>query len=192
MGVTVHHFAFDPTEFVQAPCLEGWAKQGHVSDDLSVAPHVAHALREIDSVLGENKKWYRNLDAQWAWSLARNEMSPEHVKHLDHWFSHLFYDEHEPACGHTTQPVVAPYETLYDATLIAHICDLEVSLDDVSEVLARLNRDDPQFQSAKGIAHYPWMFEPEGFEWLVSLWMRLFNDVRSANPKWSLLQWVWC
>ena len=191
MGVTVHHFAFDPDVHTGEISLKRWLEQGMLNEDLTVTPQGQGSLREIESVLGDNKMWYRNQDARWAWSLAREHLDSAYVAQVDHLLAHMFYTDADITCEHTTRSGEGEFETIYDSALIRHVLELWTPLDDVREEPRRLNQDDASFQESRDIANYSGMFEADGFEWLVNLWMDLFERVHKRSPGWSLFEWVW-
>lgn len=186
MGVTTHWFAFDPAVFAE-PTVDALLAAGHLDDELEVTPHLA-GLVAVPSWLEDNKRWYRNLDADSAWSGARQVMSTEARAPYDRWFAHLFWD---PPAALGGDPVRAPHpvadgQVIYPAGLLRHILDLERPLDPVGAALRRVFADGPP-----PLAGYPWMYTADGFAALVGGWQSTFERVARDHPGWSLLRWVW-
>ncbi len=192
MGVTVYFFSFDPTHYTTSPSLEELLSRGDIDEELEVMEQASGVLCKVESMLGDNKMWYRNIDASWAWELVREELHQKRREALDHWFGHLFYKEHDVVCGHEPVTIkVDDLQSVYDAAWIEHVCGLDRDLQDVMACLEDVGEHSEPFRKAKQAASYPWMFEAQGFEWLVGLWMKLFDTARTRHAGWSLLQWIW-
>ena len=98
MGVTAHFFAFDPRVYTTPPTVARLLESGHVDPELRVLGEANAWLREVDSPLGNNKRWYDNLAGDLAWSRARSHVAPDLRAALDRWLSHLFWDADAEGC----------------------------------------------------------------------------------------------
>lgn len=187
MGVTTHWFAFDPAVFDGPPTVDRLLAAGHVDEALRVEPGVA-GLAAVPSWFEDNKRWYRNIDGESAWSAARRALSPGERAPYDRWFAHLFWDPPPDVdCGVVRTPrAVAADSVVYSAELLRHILDLAAPLDPVRAALQIAFADGPP-----AYAGYPWMYAPEGFAALVDGWQSTLGYAARRHPGWSLLRWVW-
>ena len=189
MGVTAHFFAFDPRRYTTPPSIDRWVEWGELDRELSIVGEASAWLKEIDTPLGNNKRWYDNLAGDFAWARARRHVAPEVRAELDAWLSHLFWDTDEEGCRCGREPVaVADCEVVYDAALLDHVLSLERPLAPVEAALAvELDGDPPKSPRLDR----PWIYDFDGFCELASEWQRIFTRARKAGPEWSLLRWVW-
>lgn len=191
MGVTAHFFAFDPRAYPTPPTIETLRERGDLDDELSVLPSAAPRLRELTSILGSNKRWNDNLAGDYAWSCARQHVPAELRTALDHWLSHLFWDAGAAgdACPCERGPtVVADHEVIYDRALLEHILSLACPLDPLEAALAvEFDGEPPRTERLP----QTWIYDFDGFTWLVREWQRPFERALAAGPGWSLLRWVW-
>jgi hypothetical protein len=187
VGVTVHFFAFDPAAYAVPPTIDGLVARGDVDRALCVAPAAAARLTEIDSRLGDNKRWYDNIDGDDAWSSARAHVDERARVALDHWLSHLFWDGGEDGCPCGRAPVgVAGGEVVYDRALVEHIVSLACALAPVEAALAL--GGDPSETEAPDRS---WIYGFDGFCYMVHEWQRVFEETLRAGPERGLLRWVW-
>ena len=187
MGVTVHFFAFDPAAYAAPPTIDGLVAQGDLDDELSVIPAAASRLTEVDSRIGDNKRWYDNIDGDDAWSRARPHVDAASRIALDRWLSHLFWEPGDAGCPCGLAPVgVGEGEVVYDAALVAHIVSLACALEPVEAALALAFAppgSEPPDRS--------WIYGVDGFCYLVHEWQRVFEETQRAGPDRALLRWVW-
>lgn len=191
MGVTAYFFAFDPRAYPTPPTIETLRERGDLDDELSVLPNAASRLQELTSILGSNKRWNDNLAGDYAWFCARKHVPADLRTALDHWLSHLFWDAGDvgDACPCAREPtVVADHEVVYDRALLEHILSLACPLDPLQAALAvEFDGEPPKTERLP----QTWIYDFDGFTWLVSEWQRLFERALAAGPGWSLLRWVW-
>ncbi len=197
MGVTAHFFAFDPERCPGVPTMDRLLEWGALDEAMEVQGPAKAWLVEVPSPLGDNKKWYANLAGDHAWSVARGHVDADVRGTIDRWLSHLFWcaGEGEEAsvedsgclCGESPV-VVAEDELVYDAALIEHILGLECSLAPAEAALACSFGGDqprnPRFDR-------PWIYDYDGFCWLVWAWQETLERARQSGAGWSLLRWVW-
>lgn len=190
MGVTVHFFAFDPKVLPEPPTMDRLLAWEALDREMVVADGARGWLREYGTVLGDNKKWYGNLCGDFAWSCARDHVAPDARAEIDRWLSHLFWDADGTGCpcGRAPTPV-APHEVIYDAALMAHILSLECSLLPLEQALPIEFDGDPP--ASPRLHRDTWIYDFDGFCWLVWQWQELFERVQQQRPGWSLLRWVW-
>lgn len=190
MGVTAHFFAFDPRVQATLPTIDGWVESGAIDRELEVTAEARAWLKAIETPLGDNKRWYDNLAGDFAWARAREHVDPGLRVELDAWLSHLFWDApegHACACGR--EPTgVADHEVVFDAALLEHLVSLERPLEPVRDGLSiEFDGDPPKSPRLE----QPWIYDFDGFEWLVGEHQRVFTRALEAGPGWSLLRWVW-
>ncbi len=187
MGVTTDWFAFDPAAFAAPPTCERLRAAGHLDDAWQVRPGTL-GLAAVPSWFEGNKRWYRNIDGDDAWRIARAGVTSGERAPYDRWFGHLFWDTPPDAgcaCGLAPQPV-AEGEVIYTAALLRHIVELARPLDPVADALRAAFADGPP-----SFAGYPWIYTPEGFATLVDAWQQTVERVVRERPGWSLLRGVW-
>lgn len=191
MGVTAHFFAFDPAAYSAPPTIDALRERGDIDDALVVARAARERLLSLDSALGDNKKWNANLCGDFAWSRGRRHVAADLRAELDAWFSHLFWEaEGADGCPCGDHPkVVADDEVIFDRRLIEHILGLERSLEPVAPALAREFVGDPP--ASPRLHRHDWIYDYEGFSWLVDAWMRPLRQAHGRSPGWSVLRWVW-
>ncbi len=195
MGVTAHFFAVDLELCPGVPSIDRLVEWGALDRSLEVQGVAKAWLDEVPSILGDNKKWTCNIAGDHAWSVARRHVEPSSRAELDRWFSHLFWDAEDAddggraACSCGLSPRgVADDELLYNAALIEHILALEVSLDPVEAALAYEFAGEPP-RSPR--FDRPWIYDMDGFSWLISAWRELMERTRRCGEGRSLLRWVW-
>ena len=189
MGVTAYFFAFDPRAYTTPPTIERWVEEGELDRELEVVGKAHAWLKPISSPLGDNKRWYDNLAGDFAWTCARKHVAPKARAELDAWLSHLFWDTNDAGCPCGRAPLgVAEHEVVYDSVLLEHILSLERPLEPVEPALAiEFDGAPPKTERL----HQPWIYDIEGFCWLVLEHQRIFERAKQADPGWSLLRWVW-
>jgi hypothetical protein len=189
VGVTAHFFAFDPRVYATPPTTDRWLAEGALDPELEVTKAAASALAEIQTPLGDNKRWSDNLAGDFAWSCARKHVDPGARDEIDRWLSHLFWDADGRGCPCGRSPiVVADQEVIYDRALLEHVVSLKRSLAPAEAALAFEFAGDPPRTER---FHASWIYELDGLEWLTSTWHQIFERAVAAGPGWSLLQWVW-
>ncbi|MCA9492817.1 MAG: hypothetical protein KC621_22945, partial [Myxococcales bacterium] len=137
----------------------------------------------VETLLGDNRKWYVNLDAEHVYTRARAHLEPDVRERLDDLMGRLFW---EPA------PEDA-YRTVGD--------DHRIYAPDQLERIPALRGDDEAALCAAIEAAaaepdrlelaYPYLWEGEGFVDQVRVWLRLFARVRASGPSRALLLWIW-
>lgn len=189
MGVTAHFFAFDPRRTPTAPGIDRWFDCGAIDRELQVVGDAAAWLREIESPLGDNKRWYDNLAGDHAWSRARAHVDPDERAALDRWLSHLFWDAGDAGCPCGREPTsIGDSEVIYDHALLEHIVALARPLDPIEPALSyEFAGDPPRSQRFDR----PWIYEYDGFSDLALTWHQLMQRALRAGPGWSLLRWIW-
>lgn len=196
MGVTAYFYAFDPERAAPAS-LGAWRARGFVSDEGEVSALARDFIKEIPSVLGDNKRWYDNLSAAHAWALARPHLPG--AERWDHLFEHLFGDQdfmqqHEPwpcasFCTLAAGVVASSQgESVYDADLVAHLLALFSCTSPVEEVLTCLEECDPEYSAR---IEQDWIYSAQGFACHVERWRQLLARVERMHARWHLLQHVW-
>lgn len=189
MGVTAHFFAFDPRRYSAPPTIDRWVEAGELDRELQVVGEARAWLEEIETPLGNNKRWSDNLAGDFAWTRAREHVAPDERAGLDVWLSHLFWDGGDAGCPCRRAPtVVADDEVIYDHALLEHIVSLARPLLPVEAGLALEFAGDPP-KSPRW--DRPWIYEFDGFCELVGTWQQLLQQALRAGPGWSLLRWVW-
>lgn len=188
MGVTAHFFAFDPGAYAVPPTIDGLVERGDLDHELSVTRAAAARLKEIDSWLGDNKRWYDNLDGDFAWARARQHVEEAPRAAIDRWLSHLFWHDDDAGCTCGREPAgVAESMVVYDRALLEHVTSLACSLEPVRAALATEFGDPPR----TGGLDRPWIYEFDGFCGLVLEWQQVFERALHAGPDRGLLRWVW-
>lgn len=187
MGVTVHFFAFDPKAYSALPHLKFLIEMGDLDRELQVQPQAKQRLKEIQSHLGDNKRWYDNLVGDDAYEHARPFLPAENRAALDRWLGHLFYQQ--PSCDCGLNPVsVADAEVVYSPELLQHLIDTEADFGACTDELE-------QAFAPKVIASHwrrkEYIFSADGLEHLRYAWASLIYHAHKAGPQWALLQWVW-
>jgi hypothetical protein len=189
MGVTAHFFAFDPKRYTVVPTMDRWLASGELDRELQIADNARAWIKEIHSPLGDNKRWYDNLDADFAWTCARKHLAESDRRPLDLWFSHLFWDAGDHACPCGFAPLeVAPQELIYDRSLLDHLAALRAPMFAIEPALVfEFDGQPPRTERLQD----SWIYDYDGFTWLVDAWHHIVAQARKAGPDWSLMRWVW-
>ena len=137
--------------------------------------------------MGDNKKWYLNLRADWVYGCARKVLYPHEREKIDALLRLLFYDS--PDQEASQRPRQGPEQSyLYAPALVDHIlAHRDTDLEPLRRVIprARLAADD------FGRQHGRELWEPDTFLWWVGVWLDLFANTRAQGPERALLMWVW-
>lgn len=188
MGVTAHFFAFDPARYPTLPTIDRLVEAGDLDRELRVVGGASEWLAEVDTPLGDNKRWYDNLAGDFAWDRAREHVEPALRAELDRWFSHLFWDREGEGCPCGRHPVVVgETEVVHDHDLLTHVLSLARPLSSIEPALAIEFAGDPPRSER---LDRPWIYDFDGFCELVHERQRVLQQA-ARRPGWSLLQWIW-
>jgi len=193
MGVTVHCFSLDAARWSRhhpgEPTVSRLLDAGIITDTLEVVPTHAGWIAALDTFMGDNKKWYRNLSTDTVYTVARQHITdPAERAALDALMGMLFWDPPSPAAA-DTQPLPLDQEgcRLYPPALLERVHRLSQYNQWVLEqavLSAAAEPDRPEID-------HPHLWEPEWFLHWVEVWLTLFERARTAGAGRSLLMWVW-
>ncbi|MCB9690064.1 MAG: hypothetical protein H6735_33795 [Alphaproteobacteria bacterium] len=187
MSVTVHAFALSLDVWArrspEPPTVDALLAAGVVDEELRVAPAHAGWVTAVATLLGDNRKWYVNLDAEHVYTRARAHLEPDVRERLDDLMGRLFW-EPAPEDAYRT---VGDDHRIYSPAQLERVPDLrEDDASALGEAILAAAAEPDRFET-----DHPHLWEPEWFIDWVRVWLRLFARVRASGPSRALLLWIW-